>query len=223
MTKYKIAIVGADETKWTEEQKQFAKSTIELILYNAKEKTLLSNGDMQVVDFGKKVGKSLNVGTWRDIPDIIRDKTEVLWKEQDITLVSGHCPKGGVDIWAEEIADIIGIKKLIFEPEINRWEDKTVVGINLINLRNEVFSEQETELMGYKSRNKLIAKTCDILYCIVPESNKYKTYYYHDLSGNYLEECRHCKLQGHPTNGGCWTMKYAKKLGKETHLIIIKS
>jgi len=73
-------------------------------------------------------------------------------------------------------------------------------------------------LKGYKSRNIEIAKACDVLYCIVPErltSNKH-IFLNRDLT------CIHCNIHGHPTNGGCWTMKYVNKLGKEIHLIVIK-
>lgn len=61
------------------------------------------------------------------------------------TLISGGCPKGGVDIWAEIIADFIGLKKEIYYPENNQWEPN-----------------------GYKERNEKIAHECDILFCIDP-------------------------------------------------------
>jgi len=61
------------------------------------------------------------------------------------TLVSGGCPKGGVDIWAEIIADFIGLEKRIHYPENNWWEPN-----------------------GYKERNEKIAMDCDILFCIDP-------------------------------------------------------
>lgn len=61
------------------------------------------------------------------------------------TLISGGCPKGGVDIWAEIIADFIGLKKEIYYPENEQWEPN-----------------------GYKERNDKIAYTCDILFCIDP-------------------------------------------------------
>jgi hypothetical protein len=127
----------------------------------------------------------------------------------DIILISGHCPYGGVDIWAEEIADELGIEKEIYAPDINQWEDKhrTIVGYNHI-YDKVVETEYEEDLMGYKSRNKLMADKGNIVYCIVPDR--------HELT------CKHCKIMGHPSNGGCYTLNYAKKLGKETHLVIIK-
>lgn len=61
------------------------------------------------------------------------------------TLISGGCPKGGIDIWAEIISDFIGLDKEIYYPENNQWEPN-----------------------GYKERNDKIAHNCDILFCIEP-------------------------------------------------------
>jgi len=62
-------------------------------------------------------------------------------------LISGGCPKGGVDIWAEEIANELGITTAIFNPTENQWE-------------------------YYKLRNMLIAHSCDELVCIEPKGIK---------------------------------------------------
>ena len=123
-------------------------------------------------------------------------------------LISGHCPKGGVDIWSEIIASEIGIKKEIFPPEIEQWNDKKSFC--------EVCDGYVT-YKGYKSRNIQITKACDVLYCITPWC----------CLGTIVEDdkwayCKHCETTGHVSSGGCWTMKYAKKLGKETHLIVIQ-
>jgi hypothetical protein len=123
----------------------------------------------------------------------------------DAILVSGHCPKGGVDIWAEEIADNLGIQKIIFAPEVNQWEDPPD-------------GPQGESFVGYKTRNMMIAQTCDVLYCIVPHNNVG----FNIIPYNPVCYCKHCEIWGHPTNGGCWTMKYANKIGKETHLEIFK-
>ena len=87
-------------------------------------------------------------------------------------LVSGGCPKGGVDIWAEEVADELKIPKRIFKPNSMDW-------------------------IGYKARNILIAKACDVLYCIDPKWRGGKT-------------------------GGQWTLRKAKELGKDTYLVEIE-
>jgi len=131
---------------------------------------------------------------------------------KNLVLVSGHCPKGGVDIWAEEIADELGIQKEIYPVEVERWgdyEDWT---------RNEVGAKDIVVRKGYRSRNIQIAEACDILYCIVPF--KLNSYCYHHKPKLHGEN----KLEGknHPSNGGCWTKKYTKKIGKQTYLIVIE-
>ncbi len=60
---------------------------------------------------------------------------------------------------------------------------------------------------GFKMRNIGIAQACDILYCITTQM-KYTP-------------CYHCNDPTHEKTAGCWTMKYAKKLKKNTCLIII--
>ena len=122
-------------------------------------------------------------------------------------LVSGHCPKGGVDIWAENIADELVIEKQIFKPEVNQWNDKA-----LDDLHGGKFVAY-----GYKTRNIKIAEACDVLYCIVPRICDAEPY-----KDSMMSYCVHCKTCGHPTNGGCYTAKIAKKLGKEVHIIVIE-
>jgi len=58
---------------------------------------------------------------------------------------------------------------------------------------------------GYKPRNMIIAQECDVLYCL-PTKVK-------------LTPCYHCEEKDHEVTGGCWTMKYAQKLKKETHVL----
>jgi len=140
-----------------------------------------------------------------DNADTVYDKYGCLeFNFDNITLVSGGCPKGGIDIWAEEVADQLKIKKNIIKPEINQWDDSwDVCGCG--------DATHDKKLMGYKSRNIKIAEECNILYCIVP---------YVDGS-----KCNHHKGEqdeiDHPNNGGCWTRQYARKIGKETRLVII--
>jgi len=111
----KIAIVGADESKWTKEQKEKVKEIIRTILRIESGK--LTIGEIEI-DFNL-----------------------------DITLISGHCPKGGVDIWAEEIADELGIPK-------------------------EIYAPKKESRCWYRKRNMKIASACDILYCIEPKGRK---------------------------------------------------
>jgi len=171
----KIAIVGAQESKWTKEQKKKVKEAIEIIFFH---------------DCGF---------------------------DRNITLVSGHCPYGGVDIWAEEIADDLKIKKEIYKSLVNQWEDSKQKcnichGTGMKDMGwHKRFGEWEHDkeacdnfgcikgwqkLRGYKSRNIQIAEVCDILYCIEPK--------------------------GRTRSGGIWTMNYAKKLGKKVYLVKIE-
>jgi len=66
------------------------------------------------------------------------------------TFISGGCPKGGIDLWAEIISDFIGLGKQIYYPENNQWEPN-----------------------GYKERNERIAQECDVLYCIDPKGREW--------------------------------------------------
>ena len=189
----KIAIVGAEENKWTKEQKKKAKRIIKQILKGA-----------------------LN--------------SSQLFYTDEIILVSGGCPKGGVDIWAFEIAKELGIKTEIYEPEVNQWEDEKIIEHRIGFMR--VYKIRK----GYKSRNIEIAKACDVLYDIEPaKSCKYcggKGWYigmYHsrELFGQRSKEivlrrvCPKCEGDG-AYSGGTWTLKQARKLGKEVHKVIIQ-
>lgn len=55
-----------------------------------------------------------------------------------------------------------------------------------------------TKRIGYKTRNIQIAKAIDVLYCIDPVTRK------------------------PDEGGGMWTLRYAKRLNKETHHVIIR-
>jgi hypothetical protein len=98
----KIGIVGAEERKWTKEQKE----------------------------------------------EVIKQIYSILQQNNRNVLVSGHSPKGGVDIWAEDIARELELEMHIYFPENNQWEPD-----------------------GYKERNKLIAKDSDIVYVFSPHND----------------------------------------------------
>ena len=102
-----------------------------------------------------------------------------------IIYICGECPYGGIDIWAKEVTIKLGIKIESYPPATKDWR-------------------------GYSQRNKLMAKICNICYCIVPWNPLVKCHYHYPY---FLQ---------HPQNGGCWTRKYANKLGKETHLVVIR-
>ena len=71
------------------------------------------------------------------------------------TIVTGRCPRGGVDIWAEEFAEKMGYGLEVYEPEVNRWDGS------------------DEGKIGYKQRNLQIARVCDVLYDIEPRDRKW--------------------------------------------------
>jgi hypothetical protein len=58
-----------------------------------------------------------------------------------VAVSSGHCHLGGIDIWAEEVADELELEKLIFPPKFRGWE-------------------------AYKKRNLQIARASTEVHCI---------------------------------------------------------
>jgi hypothetical protein len=114
--------------------------------------------------------------------------------EPDTSLVSGRCHLGGVDVWAEEIADGLGLEKYIFPAVDHQWYGRG----------------------GYKARNLKIAETCDSLLVIVVE--RYPLMY----DGMRFDGCYHCGGRPrHVKSGACWTANQALKLGKKVTWEII--
>lgn len=109
---------------------------------------------------------------------LIEDEIDLL---KPSAIVSGHCPMGGVDIYAEEIADKLGIEKIIFAPKVHRWDGPG----------------------GFKERNLKISRVSTLVLCVVihpsllPATGK-------DWGNGY---CYHCKERNpeHVKSGGCWT------------------
>lgn len=110
-----------------------------------------------------------------------REIIRILLKDPTSIVVSGHCPLGGIDIWAEEEADKLGRQKVIYPPKVESWEG------------------------GYKPRNILIAKMSYVVHNIVVE--KYPPDYKGKMRFKY---CYHCNTDTHVKSGGCWTAKYAE-------------
>jgi hypothetical protein len=106
-------------------------------------------------------------------------------------VVSGGCHLGGIDIWAAEEGRAMGLEVIEHLPEHRSWEN------------------------GYKVRNIKIARDSDKVVCITVEK----------LPGSYtgmtFEMCYHCMSDTHVKSGGCWTVKYAKKIGKEGEVLVI--
>lgn len=112
--------------------------------------------------------------------------------------VSGRCPLGGIDVWAEACADKWGREKLIYPPKTTAWST------------------------GYKLRNIQIAENSDEVHVIVVAG--YPEHY----AGMRFDLCYHCVKdetrvfgRDHVKSGGCWTARYAARLGKPTHWHII--
>jgi hypothetical protein len=126
--------------------------------------------------------------------DVIRQEIRHYKPE---AVASGHCHLGGIDIWTEEIAEEEGCfnPDYIFPPKKRQWKG------------------------GFEDRNIKIAVASTVQLCLVvdklPDS----------YTGMRFPVCYHCARYGphpvHVKSGGCWTMHYARKLGKETRLIVI--
>lgn len=97
-------------------------------------------------------------------------------------VVSGRCPLGGIDVWAEEIAAELGLETDIYPPASNDWT------------------------FGFKPRNIKIAEHCDVIVCIVVDClpGGYK--------GRRFPMCYHCKTDQHVKSGGRWTALYAQRV-----------
>lgn len=122
---------------------------------------------------------------------------EILMGHEQVQVVSGACPLGGVDVWAIEMAETLGHLTLEFPPAVHNWAE------------------------GFKPRNIHIAEASDILHVIVVKEYhplyQGKHWFRPVEQGHYVEMkpwCYHCKRFGHVKSGACWTAKYAQKLGK---------
>lgn len=114
--------------------------------------------------------------------------------DPESVMVSGHCHLGGIDIWAEEIAEELKRPQIIHIPTNRRWRPH-----------------------GFEERNLLIARDSKVVHNIVvagyPEA-------YH---GMVFDGCYHCNTMDHVKSGGCWTAWKAVGKGKEAILYIIHS
>jgi len=128
---------------------------------------------------------------------------EILGSYDYPILISGGCPNGGVDIWAEEVASDLKIERVIHYPEVQRW--------------NSVATFDGRVLRGYKTRNIEIAEQSDVLYDIEPE------FVDHDVT-KFGDKVEYDWNTGkyYRRSGGTWTMRHAQNhLHKETYLVII--
>jgi len=246
----KIVIVGPEERKWpNEEAKERAKKVIESILHIAKDcKGLVGHeyrwtssgfpswfnvkplpdkaAEIEVISGHCPVGREMwycvDCNGWDGtgaIPD--PHPSEKTQREHRVVKVYD---KGGADTWVEMKAAKLGVKTDIHKAEVNQWNDRFAV------LRQTAFEstygyEREKKLKGFRSRNIDMAKAGDVGYCIVPKSpleEMQRLALIHKIEGRKDLYCSHCDTAGHPRNGGCFTIKEMRKLGKETHLVVIE-
>ncbi len=95
------------------------------------------------------------------------------------TVVSGRCHLGGIDIWAEDIAEAMDIPTLIFPPKVLHW---SLPG-------------------GYRERNLQIAEAAELV-LVIGLKEYPKTY-----RGVKFHDCVHCgdRNPKHIRTAGCWT------------------
>jgi hypothetical protein len=112
-------------------------------------------------------------------------------------VISGHSPLGGIDWWAIEEADKLGIATREYAPTTSQWDGPG----------------------GFKERNLAIADASDVVVCIVPKvlPEGYR-------GRRFPQGCYHCHTlpDNHVKSGGCWTMHQAEAKGKQTFLVIIE-
>lgn len=110
-------------------------------------------------------------------------------------LISGHCPLGGIDIWAEELAIKKSIPIDIKSPKQFKWDAE----------------------YGFKQRNIDIARESKSLWVILVDT------YPLSYIGKKFSSCYHCKTNTHVKSGACWTAKVAKEwFDNAVNQIIIK-
>jgi hypothetical protein len=115
----------------------------------------------------------------------------LIQKTHATTVISGGCHLGGIDVWAMQEAWDMGVLTHEFKPATLKWEG------------------------GYRQRNILIAKNSDIVYCITVKELP------PDYKGMRFTYCYHCGTDQHIKSGGCWTVKKARVLRKQTGIIVI--
>lgn len=231
----KIGIVGPSKPQWKnpEQYERMKEKIKEILLFyiSSMENPRLDN-QLIVVSGHCPVGEEkpycVTCGGWLhksskpsdDLSDYEyhRDEGHIIIKVYD---------QGGVDTEAEIIAAQLGVKTEIYPAKIAEdgkyhWEDRWITkkfqeSIVSDHLADDIENRIRMRVKGFRSRNIQIAESSNIIYCLVPENHqglrKEIECPYHE---NPIEGL------GHPQNGGCWTIQYAKKLGKEIYLVVIK-
>lgn len=123
-------------------------------------------------------------------------------------LTSGHCHLGGIDIWAEEECMYLqGVGPILYNDNMYGFKPDLEMFIFPPKILN--WSQ------GYKPRNIQIAKTCNELHNITVKKLP------PNFQGMKFEKCYHCNSSEHVKSGGCYTAKYAQKLGKPAYWHVI--
>jgi len=115
-----------------------------------------------------------------------------------LIFVSGRSPMGGIDVVAEELANILSIETDIKVPKQHSWDGQ----------------------YGFKARNLDIAKSDSVHVIVVAE-------YPDNFKGMKHDNCYHCAkhnelIPKHVKSGGCWTAWEAYKKGKNVYWHIIR-
>lgn len=113
---------------------------------------------------------------------------------ENTVLVSGRSPLGGVDVWAEEVAEALQRRTVIFPPTARQWEGAG----------------------GFKERNQQIADASHELHCIVVAQLP------PEYRGMRFPKCYHCDTDEHVKSGGCWTVRRGMAQGKPGHWHVIR-
>lgn len=221
----KIAIVGPDGSKWTKGQEEKAKFWIKEFLSGMQlDDTHTFPLDLVIVSGHCPVGDEgwycIDCNEWSNI-SCRRIGHRQLKIHKD----------GGVDIWAEIIATELGIKKEIYPAFCILNETR---GHSIESCRDFYrtypdykYHSKHFWLYHFKPRNIKVATVSDVLYDIEPKGSCRHCKgigFIGRLIPKFLREpikkCKYCKGTG-VYSGGTWTLRYAEKLGKEVHQIVI--
>lgn len=242
----KIVIVGSDGRKFNKDQEEKAKATIycifarvalgkdltkkQLKMVLEKDVTSFDYSNLTLVSGHCPVGKErwycVDCESW-----IMGDGETAGFLKTCHKHLRGHrlvevYDKGGIDTWAEIIAKKLGIETDIHPAETYQWKDKVIKV-------SEAFipCQSRNYLKGYRSRNIDMAKIGTIGYTIEvagscrhcggtgkqKKADEEGDGWYYDSR----ESCNKCKGTG-AYSGGTFTINWMKKLGKETHQVIIE-
>lgn len=98
-------------------------------------------------------------------------------------IISGGCHLGGVDIYAEHVANALSIPTRIYKPSHLSWPG------------------------GYRERNLLIARNSSLVAVVVVEA------YPLSYIGRRFNGCYHCGTRNppHVKSGACWTAHHSPR------------